>query len=27
MIAIGLGLIVRALRRPPLGVTVQSLPA
>jgi phosphatidylglycerol:prolipoprotein diacylglycerol transferase len=27
MIAIGLFLIVRALRRPPLGVTVQSLPA
>jgi phosphatidylglycerol:prolipoprotein diacylglycerol transferase len=27
MIAIGLALIVRALRRPPLGVTVQSLPA
>jgi len=27
MIAIGLALIVRALRRPPLAVTVQSLPA
>lgn len=27
MIAIGLALIVRALRRPPLGVAVQSLPA
>ena len=27
MIAIGLFLIVRALRRPPLGVAVQSLPA
>jgi len=27
MIAIGVALIVRALRRPPLGVTVQSLPA
>jgi phosphatidylglycerol:prolipoprotein diacylglycerol transferase len=27
MIAIGLALVVRALRRPPLGVAVQSLPA
>ncbi len=27
MIAIGIALIVRALRRPPLAVTVQSLPA
>jgi len=26
MIAIGLALIIRALRRPPLAVTVQSLP-